>query len=208
MPILFWVSFREFLFPVPREVLFLCDMKMGLDELLLVYVKLLLLYSISTSELRESLFVNLPSWPSLIKISCEELWELRFEDGCSTTECILSHDHLGVHDKSKSVGENSVLDGWEARSGWSTLYQTLAISDSSHNCLNWQTKMMRTSNPFLCGWLWNCQRDAAQWFAVSLSMWNRRYFEHQGGANHCWWRWPCIYSSRADQLLITMSLAQ
>lgn len=36
-----WVSFIEILLSVPREVLFSCGMKMGLDVLLLVYVKLL-----------------------------------------------------------------------------------------------------------------------------------------------------------------------
>lgn len=36
-----WVSFIEILLSVPREVLFSCGLKMGLDVLLLVYVKLL-----------------------------------------------------------------------------------------------------------------------------------------------------------------------
>jgi hypothetical protein len=36
-----WVSLIEILLSVPREVLFSCGMKMGLDGLLLVYVKLM-----------------------------------------------------------------------------------------------------------------------------------------------------------------------
>jgi hypothetical protein len=40
-----WVSFLEILLSVPREVLFSCGMRMGLDGLLLVYVKLLYIQS-------------------------------------------------------------------------------------------------------------------------------------------------------------------
>ena len=40
-----WVSFIEILLSVPREVLFSCGFKMGLDELLLGYVKLLYVQS-------------------------------------------------------------------------------------------------------------------------------------------------------------------